>query len=135
MAIRNKYLTEFKARLCSVMASSLAEIADLVHRLPRERKLEASSYTSYSDKEVKNIAHSHRHKIYLEISSQTFKRHFPLMKKIDEFKCSEFAKIVIFMIALGFDNNEIANYLIADKQTIGSTRSKRKKEISQLLLP
>ena len=85
MANRKKYLTEFKARLCSVMASSLAEIADLVHRLPRERKLEASSYTSYSDKEVKNIAHSHRHKIYLEISSQTFKRHFPLMKKIDEF--------------------------------------------------
>lgn len=56
------------------------------------------------------------------------------MKKIDEFKCSEFAKIVIFMIALGFDNNEIANYLIADKQTIGSTRSKRKKEIASVLL-
>ena len=32
MANRKKCLTEFKARLCSVMASSLAEIADLVHR-------------------------------------------------------------------------------------------------------
>ena len=56
------------------------------------------------------------------------------MKKIYEFKCSEFAKIVIFMITLGFDNNEIANYLIADKQTVGSTRSKRKKEIASVLL-
>ena len=56
------------------------------------------------------------------------------MKKIDEFKCSEFAKIVIFMITLGFDNNEIANYLIADKQTVGSTRSKRKKGIASVLL-
>lgn len=130
MANRKKYLTEFKARLCSVMACTLADIADLVHRLPRERELEVSSYTSYSDKEIRNIAHTHRHKIYLEVSSQTFKRHFPQMKKIDEFKCSEFAKIVIFMITIGFDNNEISRYLIADKQTIGSTRSKRKKEIA-----
>lgn len=73
------------------MACSSADIAELVHRLPRERELEVSSYTSYSDKEIKKIA-------------------------------------------LGFDNNEIANYLIADKQTVGSTRSKRKKEIASVLL-
>lgn len=131
MVKKKKNLTEFKAMLCSVVACTLAEIADLARNLPREKDTRGASYISFSDRAIRTIAMEHRHKIYSVISSPAFKKKYPQMKRIEGFKCSEFVKIVIMMIVSGFDNNEIARFLLADKQTINSTRSKRKKEISE----
>lgn len=127
MANRKKYLTEFKARLCSVVAGTMAEIAELAYSLPREKDYKGASYISYSDRALKKIACGHRLRIYREISSNTFKKHFPQMKKIDALKASEFTKTLMLMTSLGFDNNEIIVFLLTDKRTISSTRSKIKK--------
>ena len=127
MANRKKYLTEFKARLCSVVAGTMAEIAELMYSLPREKDNKGASYISYSDRALKKIACEHRLRIYREISTNTFKKHFPQMKKIDNLNASEFAKILMLMTSLGFDNNEIVVFLLTDKRTVSSTKSKIKK--------
>ena len=133
MKQKSKYLLEFWARLCSVMAEYSSEITDAARKLPRKKDTkDPVRYITQSDKVINEKVDKHRGAIYNALTSDPMVHQYPIIKKIIDLPYSDMDKTVIFMIGIGLNPYDVAKMLISDKRTIMTIRSRRKKDINAI---
>lgn len=127
------YLLEFKAMLCPVVSQYACEHTSITRTLPqRSSTKDELAYQSRSDQVHDYLRDHYRSKVYLTITSYKFVEAIPLIRDVDNLKCSEFDRMVILMVVIGMEVKEIAEILISSTSCIKTIRTRRRKDIERL---
>ena len=124
MACADKYLYAFEAVLRPVMAEYSSDITRMFGLMPRlNNTKDEVAYISRSEKVKKMLVERHRLAVYRSMCTYKFVEIFPLVREVDKLDKSEYQKVLILMVVMGYSHQDIARVLITDTSTISTLKN------------
>lgn len=121
------------AILLAVVSETLTDVID--EKIARMSPLMFTSFQKFQrdlKRMIAEIVSTHRRKIYDELSSESFIRKYPVMKKVLKLPVSNMKKSIIFLSGIGCTTAEISHILQCEKCSVSAMRSACRHHISEI---